>query len=164
MGHLLTIPADHYNPTDANAIPIGVFQPVEGTPFDFREPVAIGARVRDSSDRQIVYGKGYDHNWAVARTPSATPRLLARLEEPKSGRVLEIFSNQPGLQFYSGNFFDGTLAGKGGQLYRQGDSVALEPQMIPDTPNRPEFGSVRLDPGQTYRNVIQFRFSNGGSR
>ena len=164
MGHLLTIPADHYTPTDPNAIPTGEFRPVQGTVFDFRRPTAVGARVRDSSDRQIVYGKGYDHNWVVARSLSATPRLLARVEEPKSGRVMEIMSNQPGIQFYSGNFLDATVIGKAGQLYREGDALVLEPQMFPDTPNRPEFGSVRLNPGQTYRNVIQYRFSTSRGR
>jgi len=159
MEHLLTIPAAHYTPTDSNAIPTGEFRPVEGTVFDFRQPTAISARVRESSDPQIVYGKGYDHNWVVARTLSATPRLLARVEEPRSGRVMEIHSNQPGIQFYSGNFLDATVIGKAGKLYRQGDAIVLEPQMFPDTPNRPEFGSVRLNPGQTYSNVIQFRFS-----
>jgi aldose 1-epimerase len=164
MGHLLTIPADHYTPTDPNAIPTGEFRPVQGTVFDFRRPTAVGARVRDSSDRQIVYGKGYDHNWVVARSLSATPRLLARVEEPKSGRVMEIMSNQPGIQFYSGNFLDATVIGKAGQLYREGDALVLEPQMFPDTPNRPEFGSVRLNPGQTYRNIIQYRFSTSRGR
>ncbi len=164
MGHLLTIPAEHYTPTDPNAIPTGEFRPVAGSVFDFRRPTAIGARVRDASDRQIVFGKGYDHNWVVARTLSASPRLLARVEEPRSGRVMEIFSNQPGIQFYSGNFLDATVIGKAGRLYRQGDAIVLEPQMFPDTPNRPEFGSVRLDPGQTYRNLIQFRFSTTRAR
>ncbi|HEX8527846.1 aldose epimerase family protein [Allosphingosinicella sp.] len=159
MGHLLTIPGDHYLPTDPGAIPTGEFRPVAGTPFDFRTPAAVGTRVRDSSDEQIRLGKGYDHNWVIAREPSSGPRLLARVEEPHSGRVMEVHSNQPGIQFYSGNFLDGSTAGKAGRLYRQGDAVVLEPQMFPDTPNRPEFGSVRLEPGDTYRNLIQFRFS-----
>lgn len=164
MGHLLTIPAEHYSPTDATAIPTGEFRPVAGTPFDFRTPTAVGARVRDASDQQIVFGRGYDHNWVIARDVAKAPRLLARVEEPVSGRVLEVHSNQPGIQFYSGNFLDGTVVGKGGKLYRQGDTVVLEPQKFPDTPNQPEFGSVRLDPGQTYRNVIQFRFSTAPAR
>ncbi|HEX8365301.1 MAG TPA: aldose epimerase family protein [Allosphingosinicella sp.] len=164
MGHLLTIPADHYTPTDSGAIPTGEFRPVAETAFDFREPTPVGARVRDSSDEQIRFGKGYDHNWVVARDVSGTPRLLARVEEPGSGRVLEIHSNQPGVQFYSGNFLDATIAGKAGRLYRQGDAIVLEPQMFPDTPNRPDFGSVRLDPGQTYRNLIEFRFSTMPAR
>lgn len=159
MGHLLTIPADHYLPTDATAIPTGEFRAVAGTPFDFRAPTPIGARVRDAADEQLRLAKGYDHNWVIAREPASAPRLLARLEDQGSGRVLEVHSNQPGLQFYSGNFLDGTVAGKAGRLYRMGDAVALEPQMFPDTPNRPAFGSVRLDPGETYRNLIEWRFS-----
>jgi aldose 1-epimerase len=159
MEHLLTIPAEHFLPTDATAIPTGEFRAVAGTPFDFRAPMAIGARVRDGGDEQIRFGCGYDHHMAVSRDRAAEPRLLARLEEPRSGRVLDVLSDQPGLQFYSGNFLDGTVRGKSGRLYRQGDAVALEPQMPPDTPNRPEFGSVRLAPGETYRNRIIFAFS-----
>ncbi|MEA3015910.1 MAG: aldose 1-epimerase [Sphingomonadales bacterium] len=164
MGHLLTIPAEHYLPTDAGAIPTGEFRPVAGTPFDFRTPMPVGARVRDAADEQIRIGKGYDHNWVIARAVADAPRLLARVEEPGSGRVLEVLSNQPGLQFYSGNFLDGSSAGKSGRPYRQGDAIVLEPQMFPDTPNRPEFGSVRLDPGETYRNRIAFRFSTSPRR
>ncbi len=159
MGHLLTIPADHYLPTDDTAIPTGEFRAVAGTAFDFRRPTAIGARVRESADEQIRFGRGYDHNWVIARDVADEPRLLARLEDPASGRVLETRSNQPGIQFYSGNFLDSTSFGKAGRLYRMGDAVALEPQKFPDTPNRPEFGSLRLEPGETYRNVIEWRFS-----
>jgi aldose 1-epimerase len=159
MGHLLTIPADHYLPTDGGAIPTGEMRAVEGGAFDFRRPTAIGARVRDAADEQIRFGRGYDHNWVIDRTVAAEPRLLARLEDPAFGRVMEVLSNQPGLQFYSGNFLDGTTSGKAGRLYRMGDAVALEPQMFPDTPNRPDFGSLRLEPGETYRNIIVWRFS-----
>jgi aldose 1-epimerase len=162
MEHLLTIPADHYLPTDAAAIPTGEVRPVDGTPFDFRRPRRIADRVRDVSDEQIRFGRGYDHNMVVDREVSPEPRLLARLEDPQSGRAMDLLSNQPGVQFYSGNFLDGTLSGKAGRLYRMGDSVVLEPQMFPDTPNRPAFGSLRLDPGQTYRNVIIWRFSTAG--
>lgn len=158
MGHVLTIPADSFNPTDATAIPTGEFRSVAGTPFDFRKATPVGARVRDAGDEQIRFGKGYDHNWVIDRKVAAAPRLVARVEEPVSGRVLEVLSNQPGVQFYSGNFLDASVVGKSGKLYRQGDAVVLEPQMFPDTPNRPDFGSVRLDPGQTYRNTILFRF------
>jgi aldose 1-epimerase len=158
MGHLLTIPADHYLPTDAGAIPTGEFRAVEGTAFDFRTATPIGLRVRDALDEQIRFGRGFDHNMVIAREVAEAPRLLARLEHPGSGRTLEVRSNQPGLQFYSGNFLDGTVAGKAGRLYRQGDAVALEPQCFPDTPNRPEFGSVRLDPGETYCNLTELRF------
>jgi aldose 1-epimerase len=158
LGQTLTIPADHYLPTDATAIPTGEIREVEGTPFDFRQPLRIGERVRDASDEQLRFGRGYDHNWVVARETAAEPRLVARLEDPESGRVMEVHSNQPGLQFYSGNFLDAATVGKAGRLYRMGDAVALEPQRFPDTPNRPEFGSVRLEPGQTYRNVIAWHF------
>jgi aldose 1-epimerase len=162
MGQLLTIPAEDFLPTDATAIPTGAFRPVAGTAFDFRSPRLIGERVRDASDEQIRIGRGYDHNMVIAREPSAEPQLVARVEHPGSGRVMEMLSNQPGLQFYSGNFLDGSSTGKSGRLYRMGDAIALEPQMFPDTPNRPEFGSLRLEPGQTYRNVIVWRFSAGG--
>jgi aldose 1-epimerase len=159
MDHLLTIPADHFLPTDAGAIPTGEFRPVAGTAFDFRTARAVGERVRDAADEQIRIGKGYDHNWVIARDVAETPRLLARVEERASGRVLEVHSTQPGLQVYSGNFLDATSTGKAGRLYRQGDAIVLEPQMFPDTPNRPEFGSLRLAPGETYRHRIEFRFA-----
>ena len=119
----------------------------------------VGARVRDGADEQIRFGRGYDHNWVIVREVSAEPRLLAELEHPGSGRVMRLFSNQPGVQFYSGNFLDGTTIGKSGRLYRMGDAIVLEPQMFPDTPNRPEFGSLRLEPGETYRNSIRWEFS-----
>lgn len=162
MDHVLTIPADHFLPTDDTAIPTGEFSPVTGTPFDFRKPAVIGARVRDARHEQIRIGQGYDHNWVVARQRSAEPRRVARLAHPASGRVLEVHSTEPGVQFYSGNFLDGTAIGKTGQAYRMGDGVALEPQMFPDTPNRPEFGSIRLAPGEDYCHRICFRFSCEG--
>jgi aldose 1-epimerase len=158
-GHLLTIFADHYLPTDATAIPTGEIRAGHGTAFDFRSARTVGERVRDAGDDQIRFGRGYDHNWVIARDVAERPQLVARVEEPVSGRVMELSSNQPGLQFYSGNFLDGTSVGKSGRLYRMGDAIVLEPQRFPDTPNRPEFGSLRLEPGQTYRNVIAFRFS-----
>lgn len=157
--HRLTIFADHFLPVDATLIPTGEIRAVAGTPFDFRTPVAIDARVRDASDQQIRAGRGYDHNWVIARDVTAEPRRVARVEHPASGRVLELLSNQPGVQFYSGNFLDGTSFGKTGRLYRMGDCVVLEPQAFPDTPSRPEFGSLRLDPGETYHHRIVFRFS-----
>jgi aldose 1-epimerase len=159
MDHRLTIAADDYLPTDATAIPTGEVRPVEGTACDFRTPRAVGERVREAADEQIRFGRGYDHNWVIARDVAGDARLVARLEEPVSGRVMELLSNQPGLQFYSGNFLDATSAGKAGHLYRMGDAVVLEPQLFPDTPNRPEFGSARLAPGETYRNLIVWRFS-----
>lgn len=159
MDHVLTIPADQFLPTDTTAIPTGEFAYVEGTPFDFRTPQIIGLRVRDGADEQIRIGRGYDHNWVVAKERSATPRLLARLKHRASGRMLEVHSTEPGVQFYSGNFLDGSSIGKGGRCYRMGDAIALEPQMFPDAANQPEFGSIRLNPGETYRHAMLFRFA-----
>ncbi|MDH7640971.1 aldose epimerase family protein [Sphingomonas oryzagri] len=159
MGLKMMIPAAAYTPTDATAIPTGEMRPVAGTPFDFRTPTAIGLRVRDGRDEQLRFGRGYDHNWVITKAKPKAMQLMARVEDPITGRVMEVLSDQPGLQFYSGNFLDGTIAGKSGHIYREGDAIVLEPQMFPDTPNHPAFGSVRLDPGQTYENHIVFRFS-----
>ena len=162
MGHVLTIPADSYLPTDAGAIPTGERASVQGTNFDFRSPRAIGDRVRDATDRQLVYGRGYDHNWIVG--PSVTPNLhlMARVHEPASGRGFELWSNQPGLQFYSGNFMDGTTSGKANKIFRMGDAIVLEPQIFPDAPNQRDFPEARLNPGQIYRNVMVYRFTGVG--
>lgn len=162
VDHVLTIPAAHFLPTGETAIPTGDFTSVAGTPFDFREPHMIGARLRDTAHDQIRIGHGYDHNWVIARERASAPRLLARLAHPGSGRVLEVLSTEPGVQFYSGNFLDGSLIGKRGQAYRMGDGVALEPQMFPDTPNRPAFGTIRLAPGEEYCHRIIFAFSADG--
>ncbi|MDP4005673.1 aldose epimerase family protein [Methylobacterium sp. NEAU K] len=159
LDNVLTIPAERYTPVDATLIPTGEQVAVAGTPFDFRTPRVIGARIRDGRDLQIVRGRGYDHNWVVTNVPTAETHLAARVEDPESGRVLEVASNQPGVQFYAGNFLDGTAVGKSGLAYRQSDALALEPELFPDTPNQPAFGSARLDPGATYRNVIAYRFS-----
>ena len=159
MDHVLTIPADHFLPTDAAAIPTGDFAAVAGTPFDFRRPRVIGEGVGETGYEQIRIGNGYDHSWVIARDRADAPRLLARLAHPASGRVLEVHSTEPGVQFYSGNSLDGSPVGKGGRAYRRGDGVALEPQMFPDTPNRPEFGAIRLDPGEEYCHRIVFGLS-----
>jgi aldose 1-epimerase len=161
MGTLVTIPADAYTPTDSGAIPTGEVRPVAGTVFDFRTPRAIGARVRTAGDEQIVFGRGYDHNWVIGRSVTPTQHLMARAYDPASGRGFELWSTQPGLQFYSGNFLDGTSSGKSGQIYREGDAFVMEPQIFPDTPNQPNFGSARLEPGQTYRNVMTYRLTTG---
>ncbi len=156
LGHSLRIAADRYLAVDDGAIPLpGPPRPVEGTPFDFRAPQIVGARIREN-DEQVRRGRGYDHNFCLASDGGV--RLAARLESSRSGRVLELLTNQPGLQFYSGNFLDGSAAGKGGQLYRQSAALCLEPQTWPDTPNRPDFPSARLDPGQTYRHETVYRF------
>jgi aldose 1-epimerase len=157
--HLLTIPAETTTPVDATLIPTGAFRPVAGTPLDFRTPTAIGARIRDGGDDQLRFGQGYDENYVIARTPSTTLRPNARVEDPASGRVMDLLSNQPGVQLYTGNFLTATAVGKSGRAYRQTDAIVLEPQVFPDTPNRPDFGTARLNPGETYRNAILYRFS-----
>ncbi len=161
MGHVVTIPAQTYLPTDDGAIPTGEFKSVAGTVFDFRTPRAIGDRVRDASDQQIVWGRGYDHNWVIGRKVIPGQQLMAKVHDPISGRGFELWSNQPGLQFYSGNFFDATSSGKAGKTYRMGDAIVMEPQNFPDAPNQKGFPSARLDSGQTYRNVMTYRLSTG---
>ena len=160
LDHVLTIPADSYLPVDASAIPLGAPAPVAGTPFDFRSPQPIGARIRQTHE-QLRLGRGYDHNFCLDRGRTDGPRLAARVEHPASGRVMELLTDQPGLQFYSGNFLDGTALGKYDRLHRQSDAFCLEPQVWPDAPNRPDFPSARLDPGQTYRHLSVYRFSAG---
>ena len=157
LDHRIRIIADHFLATDATSIPLaGPPHPVAGTPFDFRQPQSIGARIRNDNE-QLRRGRGYDHNFCLV--PGDGVRLAARVESPRSGRVMELLTNQPGLQFYSGNFLDGTLCGKSGRLYRQSDAFCLEPQVWPDTPNRPDFPSARLDPGRLYRHETIYRFS-----
>jgi len=155
----LTIPAERYTPVDAALIPTGELRAVAGTDFDFRKPRVIAERVRDAAEGQIAIGRGYDHNWAVTGAVTAKPHLMARLSDPHSGRMMELWSDQPGLQFYSGNFLDATTHGKSGKFYREGDAIVLEPQAFPDTVNHPQFGSIRLAPGQTYRSTIEYKFS-----
>lgn len=162
MGHVVTIPAESYLPTDSGAIPTGEYRPVAGTVFDFRKPTAIGDRVRDASDEQIVFGRGYDHNWVIGRKVTADQHLMARVEDSASGRGFELWSNQPGLQMYSGNFFDATSHGKSKKIYRMGDALVMEPQVFPDAPNQKNFPDARLAPGETYRNVMTYRLTTGG--
>jgi aldose 1-epimerase len=156
LAHSLQIAAEHYLAVDDGAIPLpGPPRAVEGTPFDFRAPQVIGARIRQD-DEQLRRGRGYDHNFCLV--PGGGVRLAARVESSRSGRVLELSTDQPGLQFYSGNFLDGSAPGKGGRLYRQSDALCLESQVWPDTPNRADFPSARLDPGQVYRHDTLYRF------
>ncbi len=157
LQQLLTIHADSYTPVDATLIPTGERRSVQGSPFDFRKPAVIGAAVRDGSDEQIRLARGYDHNFILRGDPGLL-RPAARLEDPGSGRVMELLSTAPGLQFYSGNQLDGSQLGKEGRLYRQGDGICLEPQHFPDAPNRPAFLSARLNPGEEYRNGMALRF------
>jgi aldose 1-epimerase len=161
MDHRLTLVADRYTPVDETLIPTGELREVTGTPFDFREERPIGLRIRDGSDEQIRFGRGYDHNFVVNGADGAL-RNGARVEDPRSGRVMEVLVTAPGVQFYSGNFLDGTTVGKSGRVYRQGDAFCLEPQVFPDSPNKPDFPSARLDPGDTYVNRVVFRFSTVG--
>jgi aldose 1-epimerase len=157
--HMLTIPAQAYTPVDQTLIPTGELRPVAGTVFDFRAPRLVALGLRDGRDPQIVIGRGYDHNFALDKGQTAEPQLAARLEDPASGRVLEVLSTEPGVQFYTGNFLDGTLAGRSQRIYRMGDGIALEPQKFPDAPNQPGFASARVDPGTPYRHVMIYRFS-----
>jgi len=164
MGHVVTIPADSYLPTDAGSIPTGEFRAVKGTAFDFSTPHVVGDRVRDATDEQMVFARGYDHNWVIGRSVTPGEHLMAKVSDPASGRGFELWSNQPGLQFYSGNFFDATSSGKAGRIYRMGDAIVMEPQIFPDTPNQPQFGSARLEPGQTYTNVMTYRLTTGQAK
>ncbi|HEV2931057.1 MAG TPA: galactose-1-epimerase, partial [Propionibacteriaceae bacterium] len=146
-----------YTPVDATLIPTGELAPVAGTPFDFRSTHTIGERIREGHP-QILIGQGYDHNWVLDRDGSGL-ELAARLKDPKSGRVLEVLTQEPGIQFYSGNFLDGTLVGTSGRTYRQGDGLALETQHYPDSPNHPNFPSTVLRPGDRYDTTTVYRFS-----
>lgn len=159
MGHRLTMPAKAYTPVSAALIPTGELKPVAGSVFDFRKARTLADGLRDGRDEQIIAGRGYDHNFAIDAGLTAEPKLSARLEDPASGRVLEVLSTEPGLQLYTGNFLDGTLVGKQGHVYRMGDGIALEPQKFPDTPNQPAFGSARVDPGKPYRHLMIYRVS-----
>lgn len=158
-GHLLTVPAKAYTPVDAKLIPTGELRPVEGTVFDFRAPRRVADGIRDGRDEQIRFGQGYDHNFALDKGLTKSPELAARLEDPASGRILEVLTTEPGVQFYTGNFLDGTYVGKSGHLYRMGDGIALEPQKFPNAPNTPSFVSARVDPGKPYRHVMIYRLS-----
>jgi aldose 1-epimerase len=162
-GHVLRLNADNYTPVDPTLIPTGDIVPVAGTPFDFTTPTAIGARIRDSHE-QIVIGQGYDHNFVLNRpSPEDTAMITAaQVVEPNSGRVLRIRTTEPGIQFYSGNFLDGTLVGTSGRVYRQTDGFALETQHYPDSPNQPQFPSTVLRPGEEYNTTTIYEFSVRG--
>lgn len=157
--HKLTIPATSYTPVNAALIPTGERRAVAGSVFDFRNGRILADGLRDGKDEQIVMGRGYDHNFALDKGVTAQPQLAARLEDPSSGRVLEVLSTEPGLQVYTGNFLNGTHLGKSGHLYRMGDGIALEPQKFPDAPNQPGFTSARVDPGKPYSHVMIYRLS-----
>ena len=159
LKHQIMINAGRFTPIDGTLIPTGELRKVDGTPFDFRQPVSIGARI-DADDEQIKYGKGYDHNFVLNRS-GAGLSLAARVTDPESGRVLEVLTTQPGLQFYTANFLDGSIHGKGGKPYGRRSAFCLETQHFPDSPNKPSFPSTELKPGQTYHQITVFKFSAG---
>jgi aldose 1-epimerase len=157
LGHEVTIYSEKFTPVDQGLIPTGELRPVEGTPFDFRQPHTIGERI-DGNDAQLVFGKGYDHNFVLSNQ-GGTLALAARVREPKSGRVMDVHTTEPGLQFYTGNFLDGTLTGKAGKVYNRRFAFCMETQHYPDSPNKPGFPSVVLKPGRQYRTTTIYHFS-----
>ncbi len=157
LDHLLIIEADSMTPVDSGLIPTGEIASVEDTPMDFRSPAVIGARINDASE-QLEFGKGYDHNF-VLRGSAGSVRKAAELYDPSSGRLMTVFTDQAGLQFYSGNFLNGTAEGKGGISYGHRTGLCLEAQAFPDSPNKPHFPSVTLRPGQVYRQTTIYKFS-----
>ena len=163
LGHVVMLNADHFTPVDSTLIPTGEIRSVAGTPFDFRAPTAIGARIaRD--DEQLRYGRGYDHNFVLNKSGKggnggSELTLAAHVSEPTTGRVMEISTTEPGLQFYSGNFLDGTLRGKHGVVYQHRYGFAMETQHFPDSPNKPAFPSTILRPGEQYRSRTIYRFT-----
>ncbi|MGA4982234.1 aldose epimerase family protein [Streptomyces cellulosae] len=157
LDHELSVPASRYTPVNAGLIPTGELAKVAGTPFDFRRAKTIGRDIR-TAHQQLLYGQGFDHNWVLDKGITARPEHAATLRDPASGRSLRIATNEPGLQFYSGNFLDGTLTGTGGRIYRQGDGLCLETQHFPDSPNQPSFPSTVLRPGETYRTTTVHSF------
>jgi aldose 1-epimerase len=156
LGHELSIVAEQFTPVDSTLIPTGELRPVEGTPMDFRIPVAIGARI-NQKDQQMVFGGGYDHNWVLTKKDSSIA-LVASLHEPTTGRVMNVLTTEPGLQFYSGNFLNGSAIGKGGKVYNYRNGLCLETQHFPDSPNKPQFPSTVLRPGETYLTATVYRF------
>jgi aldose 1-epimerase len=160
LGHELQLAAKHFTPVNATLIPTGELRPVAGGPFDYVRPTAIGARIRDN-DEQLRFGHGYDHNWVLDKPEPGALTLAARVHDPESGRIMEVHTTEPGLQFYAGNFLDGTLVGTSSRSYRQSDGFCLETQHFPDSPNQPAFPSTALRPGEVYRTTTIYRFTTG---
>jgi aldose 1-epimerase len=160
LDHQMMINADAFTPVDSTLIPTGELRSVEGTPFDFRQPTAIGARINQDTE-QLRFGRGYDHNFVLARDTASADALVlaARVTEPTSGRVMEVYSTEPGVQFYSGNFLDGSITGKNGHVYEHRTGFCLETQHFPNSPNQPDFPSTILRPGETYRSRTVYAFS-----
>ncbi|HEY4952591.1 MAG TPA: aldose epimerase family protein, partial [Verrucomicrobiae bacterium] len=157
LGHVVRIDANKFTPIDATSIPTGELKSVDGTPFDFRKPTAIGDRI-NADDQQLKFGTGYDHNFVLNKLPGEFG-LGATVYEPTSGRVMEVWTTDPGMQFYTGNFLDGTIKGKHGWIYKQHDAFCFEPQGFPDSPNHPNFPSTELKPGALYKSTIIYKFS-----
>jgi aldose 1-epimerase len=157
LGHEVYINADKTTPVNKDLITTGAFAPVDNTPFDFRTPRTIGSRI-DDPNPQLQYGPGYDHNWVINK-PLGKMGLMARVTEPTTGRVMEVWSTEPGLQFYAGNFLNGSITGKGGKVYQRRTGFCMEPHHYPDSPNKPNFPTTELKPGETYHNTIIYKFS-----
>ena len=159
LGHEMHINADRFVAiADSGAIPTGELRSVKGTPMDFIKPVAVGARI-NQDDEQIRFGRGYDHTWVLNKNRAGGPTLAARVYEAKTGRVMEVYTTEPGVQFYTGNFLDGTQTGKGGKVYNQRYGFCLETQHFPDSPNQPKFPSTVLKPGRKYTQTTSYKFS-----
>jgi aldose 1-epimerase len=157
LDHVVQIHASKFTPTDAGLIPTGELKPVAGTPFDFNKPTAIGARINDDNE-QLKLGKGYDHNF-VLDGPAGTLRTAAEVYAPSTGRVMQVSTTEPGLQFYTGNFLDGTIKGPGGKTYGKRSAFCMETQHFPDSPNHPKFPTTELKPGQKYHTETVYKFS-----
>jgi aldose 1-epimerase len=155
LGHQVTLNADRFTPVDKGLIPTGELRPVKGTPMDFTKSTAIGARI-DQKDEQIGFGGGYDHNWVLN---GSGMKKAAEVYEPKTGRVMEVWTEEPGLQFYTGNFLDGTIRAKGGRVVQKRAAFCMETQHYPDSPNKPAFPTTTLTPGKTHHTVTMYRFS-----
>ena len=158
LDHVLTLTASGVTPVDSTLIPTGKITPVSGTPFDFRQPTAIGARIAQANE-QLKFGRGYDHNWVLDQAQPGALTHAARLEDPVSGRRIDISTTEPGVQFYSGNFLDGTIKGKSGHVYEFRTGMCLETQHFPDSPNHPNFPTTILQPGKRFQSRTVFRFS-----
>lgn len=157
LDNVLTINASHTTPVNEVLIPTGEIAPVDNTPFDFRKPTVIGERI-NAENEQLKNGSGYDHNWVVDKKTASDVELVATLHDPNNGRVMEVWSDQPGIQFYSGNFFNGKVTGKYGKTQNYREALALETQKFPDSPNQPNFPSTRLNPGETYTQTCIYKF------
>jgi aldose 1-epimerase len=158
LNHVVYINADKFTPVDSTLIPTGELRPVAGTPFDFRTPTTIGPRINDTNDEQIVFAGGYDDNWVLNKSSSDALSLAAVVYEPTTGRTMQVWTTSPGLQFYTGNFLDGTITGKDGKVYQYRYAFCMEPQHFPDSPNHPDFPTTELKPGETYHNTIIYKF------